>query len=82
MTLILLKQSCAGRSTAGPRPRSLPPSGILLESSSRDILPLLVLVIGPMYPQMERDHLYGRIDTHGCFAIYLFDPSSLYNFHY
>ena len=33
-----------------------------------------VLVPGHKYPKMEGDHLYGGADTHGCFAIYFFNP--------
>ena len=35
---------------------------------------LLVLVLGHKYPKIEGDHLYGGTDTHGCFAIYFFNP--------
>ena len=33
-----------------------------------------VLVPGHKYPKMEGDHSYGGTDTHGCFAIYFFNP--------
>jgi len=35
---------------------------------------LLLLVPGHKYPKMKGDHLYGGTDTHGCFAIYFFNP--------
>ena len=33
-----------------------------------------VLVLGHKYPKIKGDHLYGGTDTHGCFAIYFFNP--------
>jgi len=33
-----------------------------------------ILVPGHKYPKMKGDHLYGGTDTHGCFAIYFFNP--------
>ena len=33
-----------------------------------------LLVPGHKYPKMKGDHLYGGTDTHGCFAIYFFNP--------
>jgi len=36
--------------------------------------PAPVLVPGHKYPKMEGDHSYGGTDTHGCFAIYFFNP--------
>ena len=33
-----------------------------------------ILVPGHKYPKIEGDHLYGGTDTHGCFAIYFFNP--------
>jgi len=35
---------------------------------------LEVLVPGHKYPKMKGNHLYGGTDTHGCFAIYFFNP--------
>jgi len=34
----------------------------------------MILVLGHKYPKMKGDHLYGGTGTHGCFAIYFFNP--------
>jgi len=34
----------------------------------------ILLVTGHKYPKIGGDHLYGRSDTHRCFAIYFFNP--------